>query len=479
MPGELRLAALPVTTASGAAVGRGGRVTRFLRRVLWRRQGGKIFRDGKIRLSGATEALQRHRRFQTLQKEYAAFRLREFQRRLLPTLLAIAIMFLLFAAGSMLLPEYFPAISLRLVIAVIVIQAALAALSMRCRTLRVQQGIALAAAAVPLIASTPLLQWSGATGTVIVFFLGLLFPWNGREAVLGASVPLLLQTLALRHGVVPDLFACASLLLVVCLQTLREQERKISFVNASEADETRKELVNNLHFAARVHTGLITPTGQVGPLQVALYYQPLFELGGDYFKARALDENRAALFIADVTGHGIPSALMVNRINAEVELILAAGLDPDAAMTRLNHFVMCHFAGTGMLMTAVWLEIDHARRRLRWVNCGHPHPLLATTAYYTPLNGGNHPLGIMPVKEFTRQETVLPDEGKLLLYTDGLLDVAEGKPPIPPSTIARWCSELAEANTGVEMLFTRLAEKSDRKRGGIRRDDLLMVMIKW
>ncbi len=421
---------------------------------------------------------RQHRRAAELQPAYRAFRVGEFRRRLLPTLAAIAFMFPLFAAGHLLFPAWFPAIALRLIAAVIIIQGALAGLALRCPALRAQQAVALATVAVPLIASAPLMQWSSATGTVIVFFVGLLFPWNAREAVLGASVPLLLQAAALRRGMMPDLFASASLVLVVCLQALRERERQFSFLSAREADAARQELAGNLHFAARVHDGLISPAGQLGPLTLARCYQPLLELGGDYFKARLLDSQRAALFIADVTGHGIPSALMVNRINAEVELILAAGAEPGEAMARLNRFVIYHFAGTGMMMTALWLEFDLGRHELRWVNCGHPPPLLTgPTGAFAPLAGGSPPLGVLPALTLTRQRAALPAGGGLLLYTDGLLDVAEGKPPIAPAMVARWCG--AWPVTAPAALFATLTGQSDRCRGGIRRDDLLLVLATW
>ncbi len=107
-------------------------------------------------------------------------------------------------------------------------------------------------------------------------------------------------------------------------------------------------------------------------------YLPTGTVGGDFFTVSALSETEAAVFICDVAGHGVQSALVTAMIRALVEELKPTAGDPGQFMTKLNrdlHAILRH-TGSPLLTTAFHMVADCRKSRLRFANAGHPRPLL-------------------------------------------------------------------------------------------------------
>lgn len=107
-------------------------------------------------------------------------------------------------------------------------------------------------------------------------------------------------------------------------------------------------------------------------------YLPTGTVGGDFFTVSALSETEAAVFICDVAGHGVQSALVTAMIRALVEELKPTAGDPGQFMTKLNrdlHAILRH-TGSPLLTTAFYMVADCRKSRLRFANAGHPRPLL-------------------------------------------------------------------------------------------------------
>ena len=100
-------------------------------------------------------------------------------------------------------------------------------------------------------------------------------------------------------------------------------------------------------------------------------------MGGDFFAVSALSENEAGVFICDVAGHGVRSALVTAMIRALAEELKPLATNPGQFLSKLNsdlHAILKH-TGTPMLTTAFYLVADWTTGTMRYANAGHPKPL--------------------------------------------------------------------------------------------------------
>ena len=163
-------------------------------------------------------------------------------------------------------------------------------------------------------------------------------------------------------------------------------------------------------------------------------YLPTGTVGGDFFTVSALSDTEAGVFICDVAGHGVRSALVTAMIRALVEELKPAATNPGEFMTKLNrdlHAILKH-TGSPLLTTAFYLVADCRSSKLRFANAGHPKPLLARreSSEVLPLtnaSGKSQPaLGLFGDASYQTSETLLKSNDLIMLFTDGLYEVQNG-----------------------------------------------------
>ncbi|HRS29204.1 MAG: SpoIIE family protein phosphatase [Phycisphaerae bacterium] len=154
------------------------------------------------------------------------------------------------------------------------------------------------------------------------------------------------------------------------------------------------------------------------------YNEPSSEVGGDYFDYFPLDDTHVGFVIADVTGHGLPAALLMANFQAAVHVALTPDTPLPEIAARINRLVCQNTAGSSFI-TAVLGKVDCRSGAMDYVNAGHPAPLLPGCANAGPDDRHNSlPLGIDPGEDF-RVEKLNPAEhaGVVLFYTDGLTEL--------------------------------------------------------
>ncbi len=149
--------------------------------------------------------------------------------------------------------------------------------------------------------------------------------------------------------------------------------------------------------------------------------KPASELGGDYFDYVSVGE-RLLVILGDVTGHGVPAALMMAMAKATLIRCVASASSFAEIVQAFNH-VFFVAGGKRTLMTTLFVEIDTVGHRVQLWNCGHPFPLrqgLDGKAAFVEL-GGNI-LGIRARPLGGPVETTLTPGERLILYTDGVVE---------------------------------------------------------
>jgi sigma-B regulation protein RsbU (phosphoserine phosphatase) len=166
-------------------------------------------------------------------------------------------------------------------------------------------------------------------------------------------------------------------------------------------------------------------------LQFTHRYLPTGTVGGDFFSVSALSETEAGVFICDVAGHGVRSALITGMIRALVEELKSVALDPGEFLTRLNRdlFAILQHTGSPLLTTAFYLVADSKTGAVRYANAGHPKPLHVRRNLQraTPLANASHKgqpaLGLFRDFSYETSATTLSSGDLVMLFTDGLYEV--------------------------------------------------------
>jgi sigma-B regulation protein RsbU (phosphoserine phosphatase) len=159
-------------------------------------------------------------------------------------------------------------------------------------------------------------------------------------------------------------------------------------------------------------------------------YHPTGQVGGDFFNVVPLAENKAGLFICDVMGHGVRSALVTAMVRALVEELRTIALDPGALLTRINHDLraILQQTGTPLFTTAFYLVADLEKREIHFANAGHPRPFLIhpdkVVEMLKSTDGKSWPaLGLFQDTVYPTLHRQMQGGDRIMLFTDGLYEV--------------------------------------------------------
>ena len=183
-------------------------------------------------------------------------------------------------------------------------------------------------------------------------------------------------------------------------------------------------------------------------LEVAARNRPTRQVGGDYFDFFPLSGGRLAFLVADVSGKGVPAALLVSTVHAAVHLQIDEAKTVAELIGRIDRHLQ-KYAATRKFLTCFFGVLEPATGTLRYVSAGHnPALLRRSTGAVQQIKATGVPIGMFPNATW-REESVVMDSGDLLcVYSDGIteaLDAAEEEfgldrlsrllTPDPPATI--------------------------------------------
>ena len=181
-----------------------------------------------------------------------------------------------------------------------------------------------------------------------------------------------------------------------------------------------------MKLAARVQQSLAPKSLVWGGVRVETFYHPVRTIGGDFGLVSSLDDRYLNLLVCDVSGHGIGSALVANRIYTEMMTQLRAGSALDTMLTQLNRFVMHNIGSSVFFFTVAAARIDRPGRRMIFAGAGHPPAMIAHDgAEPRLLESRSMVLGALPdaVDAEATLDVDLQSGDRVVLYTDGITDV--------------------------------------------------------
>lgn len=148
---------------------------------------------------------------------------------------------------------------------------------------------------------------------------------------------------------------------------------------------------------------------------------PAIGVGGDYFDYLPLPDDRMGLVIADVSGKGIPAALLMAGLQASVRSLALPGVPPAEVCRRLNDLVH-ETTSASRYATLFFAVYDPHDRSLHYTNAGHFPPLHMGARGSARLSQGGLPIGLMPDSLYGEGNRELGVGDILALYTDGVVE---------------------------------------------------------
>ena len=171
---------------------------------------------------------------------------------------------------------------------------------------------------------------------------------------------------------------------------------------------------------------------QDSALRFLSLYFPTGDVSGDFFNVFPIGERAVGIFICDVMGHGVRSALITSMIRGLVEEHGQAAADPGELLTRVNRAlaVILKQADTTMFATCFYVVADVERAQLRFANAGHPSALHIQhgNGAAQKLQGHGRPgpaIGIFPTASYVTSSSPMKKGDRVMLFTDGLFEVED------------------------------------------------------
>lgn len=197
-----------------------------------------------------------------------------------------------------------------------------------------------------------------------------------------------------------------------------------------------------------------------GRVTIEGFNEPSAGVSGDYYDFFPLDEGRFGFIIADVTGHGLPAALIMANLQAAVRVALVREAKLSELAARVNRLV-CQNTDSHVFITGIVGVVDVNARRVEYISAGHPGPLMLAGGKANSTDNENSlPLGVEPGEQFVvHRLDIRPGPATLLFYTDGLVEA----------------SNLAGDQLGLEAVIRHMERTNDLSSAGVIRSARAML----
>jgi sigma-B regulation protein RsbU (phosphoserine phosphatase) len=240
-------------------------------------------------------------------------------------------------------------------------------------------------------------------------------------------------------------------------------------IRIKEAMERELEIAQSLQRELLPHTAPMIPG-----IQLAAVMLPCREVGGDYYDYVQARGGRISIAIGDVSGKGVPAALVMANVQALFRAEARGGIEPDSVLDAMNRR-LCEMGRPDRFVSFFCGLLDPDQRVFRYSNAGHPPPLLVhENGIIERLETAGLLLGIQPEVRYPVEVIHLLPGDLILCFTDGIADNdADGTALRENQLIDLVCSlRRLPAETMIDRLVERI------RRDPVLEDDTTLVILK-
>jgi len=181
-------------------------------------------------------------------------------------------------------------------------------------------------------------------------------------------------------------------------------------------------LENELAIARDIQTSILpSSVPQLNHTRISVAYRPMTEVAGDFYEFIPVDQNRVGFLVADVSGHGVPAALIASMVKVAVQTVAPCADDPGAVLRGLNRVLSGQLHG--QLVSAAYLWLDTENRRALYSAAGHPPLLRWQQGRLEQIESNGILFGVMAkFDEYPVRTIPIALGDRFLLYTDGVTE---------------------------------------------------------
>lgn len=222
--------------------------------------------------------------------------------------------------------------------------------------------------------------------------------------------------------------------LVVIPYFTRRHTYKLHEIIEAQTDSLKKanfklknrhnEIDRELRLASVVQKSSLPPVEfSTNHVHIHVFYEPMARLGGDIYEMRDLGNQKTAVLIADVVGHGVPAALISMMARTVFTANSGAGIAPHETFEAMNR-TMRQYLTLGDFLSAFYLIIDEKTKQYHFSNAGHREGLLFPGNNEKPqlITTEGPVLGVVENARYITQTSAMSDDDKIVLITDGVVE---------------------------------------------------------
>jgi sigma-B regulation protein RsbU (phosphoserine phosphatase) len=190
-----------------------------------------------------------------------------------------------------------------------------------------------------------------------------------------------------------------------------------------QRDQQLNEIQNELEVARRIQLSILPAEfPNSAHFQIASRYVPMTSVAGDFYDYVVADDHQAGLLIADVSGHGVPAALIASMVKLAASSQRSTADDPARFLTGMNA-ALCGNT-QNQFVTAAYVHLNAKSGELRYSAAGHPPMLLLRNGAVTKVEENGLMLAAFDFASYANAVHKLESGDRLLLYTDGIVEAA-------------------------------------------------------